>query len=415
MSYTWLQGDKDSGVKAWMDGVPFDANTIEQLKRTARLPFIFRHVAAMPDAHWGLGSTVGSVIPTRGAIVPASVGVDIGCGMMALRTAYRAEHLPDSLSQLRTRLEAAVPHGRTNKGGAGDRGAWSDPPAGVCSTFRDRLASEMQKIIDATPELERIQGKALSHLGTLGGGNHFLEVCLDESDCVWIMLHSGSRYPGNAIGQHFIREAKRQLDGWFIELPDPNLAYIPQKSPLFETYVRALRWAQTYAWHNREIMMERAQEVLSDTIDPGSVITPHTSSADEMTVHCHHNYAELENHYGRNVWITRKGAVRARQGDMGIIPGSMGARSYIVRGKGCADSFNSCSHGAGRVMSRGEAKRRFTVADHEAATQGVECRKDANVLDETPGAYKDIEAVMAAQSDLVEIVHTLKQVVCVKG
>ena len=413
MSYTWIQADKGPGVKAWMDGVPFDADTIEQLKRTARLPFVFKHVAAMPDAHWGRGSTVGSVIPTRGAIVPAAVGVDIGCGMMAQRTPYRAEHLPDNLFHLRTALEAAVPHGRTNNGGKGDRGAWGDPPEIVRSAYEDGLAIEMSRVIAATPELERIESKAVSHLGTLGGGNHFLEVCVDTDGQVWVMLHSGSRYPGNAIGQHFTRQAKRQLDGWFVSLPDPDLAYIPQKSPLFESYVQALRWAQHYAWRNREIMMLLAQRVLQDTIDPHNQLTHLPPTGD--IIHCHHNYAEMEHHFGQNVWITRKGAVRARKGDMGIIPGSMGACSYIVRGLGCADSFHSCSHGAGRVMSRGEAKRRFTVADHEEATRGVECRKDEKVLDETPGAYKDIDAVMAAQSDLVEIVHKLKQVVCVKG
>ena len=408
-NFTWVAvGSR--GVKAW-DKAGIDGKTWAQLCQTAKLPFIHRYVAAMPDAHFGLGSTVGSVIPTLGAIVPASVGVDIGCGMMACRTRYCADQLPDSLKSLRDRIERAVPHGRSNRGGPGDRGAWGEPPKHVNAAFAD-LKDGMEAVTSRTPVLKRIEHKTRIQLGTLGGGNHFVEVCLDENDDVWAMLHSGSRYPGNAIGQYFTRLAKKHMKVWHVKLPDPNLAYLPQSCPDFGPYMQALNWAQKYAWANRKLMMGAVMGAIESELYPESP-DPAPTALDQ--IHCHHNYTAMEHHFGVNVWVTRKGAVRARSGDMGIIPGSMGARSFIVMGKGSADSFHSCSHGAGRAMSRTQAKREFTVEDHAIATRGVECRKDAGVLDETPGAYKDIDAVMEAQSDLVEIVHTLKQVVCVKG
>lgn len=412
--FTWMQAGDGSGVKAWMDGVPFDGKTIDQLKRTARLPFIFKYVAAMPDAHFGLGSTVGSVIPTVGAIVPASVGVDLGCGMIAQRTGYVAEQLPDSLDGLRADIEKAVPHGRTNHGGEGDRGSWGEVPDRILKHWTDKR-DELAVILNRNPGLNRrgeLSQRAARQLGTLGGGNHFIEVCLDVFGDVWIMLHSGSRGVGNAIGQYFIAKAKEEMKRWHVQLPDVDLAYIAEGSQYFDRYAHALDWAQRYAWANRLAMLEAVSAAVAAHCDPDSLLDARTG---ETVVHCHHNYVAKENHFGKNVWITRKGAVRARAGDMGIIPGSMGARSYIVRGKGSKESFHSCSHGAGRVMSRGDAKRRFSLEDHAKATEGVECRKDSGVLDETPGAYKDIDTVIAAQRDLIEVVHTLKQVVCVKG
>jgi tRNA-splicing ligase RtcB len=393
-------------VKAWTDGVEFEESARKQVENLANLPFVHRHVAVMPDVHAGIGATVGSVVPTIGAIIPAAVGVDIGCGMIATRTNLVASDLPDNLHAMRSAIEAAVPHGRTDQGGANDRGAWGNVPAWVGTVFKNTLDESYCRITDKHDKLAH-RG-VLSQLGTLGTGNHFVEVCLDEKQRVWIMLHSGSRGVGNRIGSYFIEKAKEEMRRWYINLPDIDLAYLPEGSDLFNDYVEAVDWAQNYALHNRIIMLEATADametVLGRRVDIGV-----------LAVNCHHNYVEKEHHFGKNVWVTRKGAVRARQGDLGIIPGSMGARSYIVRGKGNADSFHSCSHGAGRKMSRGEAKRRFSIADHEVATAGVECRKDADVVDETPAAYKDIDAVMAAQADLVEVVHTLKQVLCVKG
>ena len=410
--FLWLPAKDGGGVKAWMNGVPFDGKTTAQLLRCASMPIIYKWVAAMPDAHFGMGSTVGSVIPTKGAIVPASVGVDIGCGMHAYRTAYTANDLPDSLKSLRTRIEGAVPHGRSHGGGPQDCGSWRETPDHVGQAFLDAgLQGGMARILTDTPKLNRIRAKAYRQLGTLGGGNHFIEVCLDQDDRVWAMLHSGSRYPGNAIGQHFTRLAKQCMKDWFIKLPDVELAYISQRSPHFSVYMRALQWAQLYARTNRNVMMQAVLGAIERELNPEN----HAKVWKPIEVNCHHNYVAMEEHFGQKVFVTRKGAVRAQEGDMGIIPGSMGARSYIVRGLGNRDSFCSCSHGAGRTMSRGDAKRRFTVEDHEAATEGVECRKDRGVLDETPMAYKPIDKVMAAQRTLVEPVHVLKQVVCVKG
>jgi tRNA-splicing ligase RtcB len=393
-------------IKAWIRGVQAEAAAMQQLRNVASLPIVFGHVAAMPDVHFGIGATVGSVIPTRGAIIPAAVGVDIGCGMMAVRTSLSAGELPDDLKGLRSAIERAVPHGRTNHGGKGDRGAWQDLPARAENAWK-RLRAGYEQIVDRHPRLDR--GATAEHLGTLGTGNHFIELCLDESGRLWVMLHSGSRGVGNRIGQHFIELAKKDMRVHVADLPDKDLAYLQEGAEHFDDYVFAVDWAQRFARTNRDLMMAAILEALEQ-----SRLLPKFAYG-EVAVNCHHNYVQPEEHFGAQVWVTRKGAVRAGLGELGIIPGSMGARSYIVRGLGNPESFQSCSHGAGRAMSRGEAVRRFTLADHEAATRGVECRKDADVLDETPMAYKDIDAVMAAQQDLVEVVHTLKQVVCVKG
>lgn len=398
--------------------VGFEPKALDQLRNTARLPFIFKHVAAMPDTHMGYGATVGSVVATKGAIVPAAVGVDIGCGMMAVRLNINASELPDSLSEVRSAIEEAVPHGRTDGGGENDRGSWGDVPDWIAKRFLTREVTEganLHMVVETAddPKLRRAANRAIRHAGTLGTGNHFIEVCLDEESMVWIMLHSGSRGIGNAIGQHFIEKAKQEMRRYFIaNLPDEDLSYLVTGTKPYEDYVRAVGWAQGFAKMNREIMMTAVLEALTKLAMVGKFPM---FQATEMAVNCHHNYVEMENHFGENVLVTRKGAVRAREGDLGIIPGSMGARSFIVRGLGNPESFCSCSHGAGRVMSRGMANQQITVEEHIAATEGVECRKDAGVLDESPAAYKDIDKVMAAQADLVEVVHTLKQVVCVKG
>ncbi|TWB63442.1 tRNA-splicing ligase RtcB [Nitrospirillum viridazoti] len=393
-------------IKMWTKGVAVDDQARAQLARVARLPFVFKHVAAMPDVHVGIGATVGSVIPTLGAVIPAAVGVDIGCGMMAARTSLAAADLPDNLAGLRTAIERAVPHGRDVGRGRRDSGSWGDPPAEIVAAW-STLAERFARITAKYPKLA--SANTLAHLGTLGTGNHFIELCLDEGGQVWVMLHSGSRGIGNAIGTFFIELAKKDMRRWFINLPDEDLAYFPEGTDHFNDYVEAVGWAQDFAALNRRMMMSNVIAAMR------TVITKPFDAAMEA-INCHHNYVQRERHFDRNnVLVTRKGAVNAAEGVMGIIPGSMGAKSFIVRGKGNAEAFNSCSHGAGRLMSRHEAKRRFTLEDHAHATDGVECRKDADVIDETPAAYKPIEAVMAAQADLVEIVHTLKQVLCVKG
>ena len=393
-------------VKMWTRGVQVEDQAAQQILKTAQLPFIFKWMAVMPDVHHGKGSTIGSVIPTLGAIIPAAVGVDIGCGMMAVRTSLNAADLPDTLSGVLSALEQAVPHGRTvSKGISRDKGAWGELPPATIEAWT-ALEVGFKAIADKHPRVAK--ANTANHLGTLGTGNHFLEVCLDQADRVWLMLHSGSRGVGNQIGQHFIELAKEDMKRWFVNLPDADLAYFPEGTVHFDDYVAAVEWAQSYAMMNREVMMGHAIAALRKAV-------PRRFEARIEAVNCHHNYVAREHHYGKNVLITRKGAVRAAKGVMGIIPGSMGAKSFIVRGLGNAESFCSCSHGAGRVMSRTEAKRRFTLADHARDTAGVECRKDEDVIDETPKAYKDIDAVMAAQADLVEIVHTLRQVVCVKG
>jgi tRNA-splicing ligase RtcB len=393
-------------VQAWVNGVPFEEGARKQVERTAKLPFVHHHVAVMPDVHWGRGATVGSVIATFGAIVPAAVGVDIGCGMAAVRTSLTADHLPDSLMRVRQEIEWAIPVGRGDYSRAGKRDDWRHGvPELVTNTWEDMLA-EYRSILAVHPHASHPRPEV--QLGSLGGGNHFIELCIDEAGAVWIMLHSGSRGAGNNIGTYFIELAREKIRQKGIELDDVDLAWLEEGSPDFEAYWRALAWAQDYARRNREIMLERTMMAMRCAGLPKFKV-------DEHAVNCHHNYVSREHHFDLDVLVTRKGAVRAGQGELGIIPGSMGAKSFIVRGKGNADSFESCSHGAGRAMSRGEATRTFTLADHRAATLGVECRKDKDVIDETPGAYKSIDAVMAAQADLVDIVHTLKQVVCVKG
>jgi tRNA-splicing ligase RtcB len=386
-------------IKAWTRGVPIEDEARAQLRNVALLPFVHRWVAAMPDVHWGIGATVGSVIPTHKAIVPAAVGVDIGCGMMAARTTLRASDLPDDLRPVRRAIEKAVPVGMNDFGRdlpAPNADAWTQ---GLCEGL-ERILGKHHGIGTKRPERQ---------LGTLGGGNHFIEVCLDQEDRVWVMLHSGSRGIGNKIGTYFIQLARKDMERLDHRLPDKDLAYFEEGARHFDDYVEAVSWAQRYARTNRDLMMRYVLAALAGARG----IPPFEVTAE--AVNCHHNYVQRERHYGADVWVTRKGAVRAGQGEMGIIPGSMGARSYIVRGKGNPESFESCSHGAGRAMSRGEARRRFTRDDHERWTAGVECRKDEGVLDETPRAYKDIDDVMRAQEDLVEVVHTLKQVVCVKG
>ena len=401
--YTHVEGGVP--VKMWTRGVPVDQKARDQLSRAALMPFVFKHVAAMPDVHVGIGATVGSVIPTRGAVIPAAVGVDIGCGMMAARTSLMAHDLPDSLESVRSAIEQAVPHGRSVGRTKRDTGSWGEPPAAIVDAWAT-LAARFGRIIAKYPKLEKTNN--LVHLGTLGTGNHFIELCLDEEARVWVMLHSGSRGVGNAIGSFFIALAKEDMRKWFINLPDEDLAYFPEGTDHFDDYVEAVGWAQDYAALNRRMMMTHVIAALrSQTRKP--------FDAELEAVNCHHNYVTRENHFGENVLVTRKGAVRAAKGVMGIIPGSMGAKSFIVRGLGNPESFDSCSHGAGRVMSRTEAKKQVSLAEHIADTAGVACRKDEGVIDESPRAYKPIEAVMAAQADLVEIVHTLKQVVCVKG
>jgi tRNA-splicing ligase RtcB len=402
-----FEGKNGGLIKAWIDGVSVEDQARVQLDNIAQMPFIHKHVAIMPDVHWGMGATVGSVIPTKGAIIPAAVGVDIGCGMMAHRTNLRASDLPDNLFGLRTAIEERVPHGRTDNGGKNDRGAWGTPSDVAINRFAAHRAG-LDEIVAKHPKIGQAAVRAPNHLGSLGTGNHFIEVCLDEEDYVWIMLHSGSRGIGNRIGSYFIELAKQDMRKWFVNLPDMDLAYLPEGTDHFNDYMQAVGWAQKFARSNREVMMVAAIDALRSVIDKPFY-------TEMMAVNCHHNYVSHEKHFGQDVLVTRKGAVSAQRGELGIIPGSMGAKSFIVCGKGHREAFCSCSHGAGRSMSRTEAKKRFTLEDHAKATAGVECRKDADVIDETPGAYKNIDDVMRAQADLVDIVHTLRQVVCVKG
>lgn len=390
-------------IKMWTHGVPVEEDARKQLINTAKMPFIFKHLAVMPDVHLGKGSTIGSVIPTQGAIIPAAVGVDIGCGMMAARTTLLARDLPDNLHGLRTAIEQAVPHGRTP--GRRDKGAWATPPSEVDAMWGELLPG-FERILEKYPRLKQTNNHV--HLGTLGTGNHFIEICLDERQQVWLMLHSGSRGVGNAIGTLFIELARKDMQQHIANLPDRDLAYFEEGSAHFEDYVEAVGWAQDYARRNRAVMMENVIAAVRKVIKK-------PFQADVEAVNCHHNYVQKETHFGREVLVTRKGAVSAQKGQLGIIPGSMGAKSFIVRGLGNEESFCSCSHGAGRSMSRTAAKKRYTVADQVKATAHVECRKDAEVIDEIPMAYKDIDAVMEAQRSLVEVVHTLRQVVCVKG
>ena len=386
-------------VKVWTNDL--EAAARQQLENVSRLPIVHGHIAAMPDVHAGIGATVGSVIPTKGAIVPAAVGVDIGCGMNAVRLSLAARDLPDSLGRIRSAIESAVPVGFDMHGGVN-----AERAAAVKA-----LERRLDRIVKRSPAIATMQRNFdetwARQLGTLGGGNHFIEICLDESQHAWVMLHSGSRGIGNAIGRHFIERARREMERHDMRLPDRDLAWLAEGSPVFDHYVEAVHWAQDYAMENRRQMMRAVLGALRAHVPPFREMGE--------AINCHHNYVARERHFGEDVLVTRKGAIRAGAGDMGIIPGSMGARSYIVRGKGDPDSLCSCAHGAGRRMSRTEAKRRFSAADVQLQTEGVECRKDAGVIDEIPGAYKPIDEVMANQSELVEVVHTLKQVVCVKG
>ena len=394
-------------LKLWDSAGAFEAGAMQQLRNVASLPFIAGHVAGMPDVHWGMGATVGSVIATRSAIVPAAVGVDIGCGMMAVRTTLTANDLPDSLGAIRAEIERAVPKGfESNQAARHAKGGWAVTPNAVARTWYDRFEDRWRKIVAKHP---KIDGKTSDQLGSMGGGNHFIEVCLDEEDRVWVMLHSGSRGTGNRIGTYFINEAKdaiakEKLD---FHLADRDLAFLSEGSQLFDDYVEAMHFAQDYAMANRELMMARVLDALRKHLP--------VFKTDKQAINCHHNYATRERHFGEQVWVTRKGAVSARAGELGIIPGSMGTGSFIVEGLGNEQSFCSCSHGAGRVMSRGAAKKLITLEQHAEAMKGIEARVDEGVLDESPAAYKDIGAVMDAQRDLVAIRHRLRQVINVKG
>lgn len=383
-------------IKYWTHNLPVEDEAKKQLINVANLPFVFKHLAIMPDVHVGKGCTIGTVMPTINAIVPACVGVDIGCGMQYAVTNLMASDLPDNLSSLRFRIERDVPHGF---------GKWKDIPQYIQVAWRG-LNPGYVHIINKYKGLA--SANAISHLGSLGGGNHFIEITLDEQQRMGIMLHSGSRGIGNAIGTHFIGIAKKEMEKYFISLPDSDLSYLPAQSQYFDDYIDAVEWAQTFAKANRMLMMYAVQRALSEELKREIAIST-------TVIDCHHNYISRENHFNKNVYITRKGAVSARLGQMGIIPGSMGAKSFIVRGLGNPESFHSCSHGAGRVMSRTKAKELVTVVEHAEALKDVECRKNDSTLDETPRAYKNIDDVMAAQSDLVEIVHTVRQVLCVKG
>jgi tRNA-splicing ligase RtcB len=385
-------------VKLYTDDI--EESAYRQLANISRLPVVHHHVAAMPDVHHGIGATVGSVIPTLRAIIPAAVGVDIGCGMIAARLSLTANEIDEpALRRVFAQISRDVPVG------FGQHEA-RDARTDAARPFRRGLRA----ILDKHPGVEKRVGKKTDwtrQLGTLGGGNHFIEVCLDEAQRVWVMLHSGSRGIGNAIGTYFIALARQDAERHQLHLPDRDLAYFTEGAEHFDDYVEAVGWAQDYARANRAEMMDLVLAALHRHLPAFEVTTE--------AVNCHHNYVAREHHYGEDVWITRKGAIRAGEGELGIIPGSMGTRSYIVRGRGSAEAFQSCAHGAGRRMSRTQAQKRFTVEDLERQTAGVVCRKDRGVLDEAPGAYKDIDEVMENQADLVEVLHTLKQVLCVKG
>ncbi|MCW8329066.1 RtcB family protein [Photobacterium sp. SDRW27] len=382
-------------VKVWTDDI--DSETAEQLKRTASLPFIYHHVAGMPDVHLGKGATIGSVIATVDAIVPAATGVDIGCGVSSVRLSLTGADLPFDLKPLRSAIEQVIPLGP----GREHRVAKIKG--------NSVLAKRLENILHENPALRKMlePGRWARQAGTLGGGNHFFELCLDEDDNLWVMLHSGSRGIGNTIGRYFIAQAKQEMERANIHLPDANLAYFKKGSKNYDKYIEGVSWAQDYARINRELMMKAALKVLAFHFPRFSVT--------HEAINCHHNYIEREVHFGHEVWVTRKGAIRARKGDLGVIPGSMGANSYVVRGLGNPESFFSCSHGAGRRLSRTQAKKQYSEQDLIEQTAGVECRKDKGVIDEIPSAYKDIDTVMRNQSDLVEIVHTLRQVVNIKG
>jgi tRNA-splicing ligase RtcB len=398
-----IELNKNSGngfkpVKIYTRDIENEALT--QLKKIAELPIIHSHIAAMPDVHLGIGATVGSVIPTLNAIIPAAVGVDIGCGMSAVRLSIKSSQLPDNLAAMRSAIERAVPVGLQ-----------AHKTVSIRSSACKQLAAGVDWLFEKHPIVMKMLKQPntiwTKQMGTLGSGNHFIEICVDESKDVWVMLHSGSRGIGNAIGQYFIALAKKDMGKHIHNLPDKDLAYFTEGSESFVDYVTAVNWAQEYARLNRDEMMGLILRAIAPFLPK--------FQADRHAINCHHNYVSREHHFGADVMVTRKGAISARDGELGIIPGSMGAKSFIVRGKGNADSFCSCSHGAGRKMSRTAARNTFSKEDLIAQTKGVECRKDKAVIDEIPAAYKDIEQVMENQSDLVEVVHTLKQVLCIKG
>src|SRR5512135_4855 len=401
MDYETVEGG-NIPIKAWTLGVPFEHGAKVQLRYTSMVPVVGPYIAVMPDVHSGIGSTVGSVVPTRKAIIPAAVGVDIGCGMMAVRTTLTSHQISDNAQELFEKISNAVPHGGER---GKETGNWADVPESVAQVW-SRISPKYREIIGKHGKTS--SRNAGTQLGTLGGGNHFIEVCIDQDDKIWFMLHSGSRGAGNRIGEFFIDLAKKEMDHLGIRLPNRDLAYLQEGTENFDDYVEALHWAQEYARLNREIMMDNLVRAVRKTIRVKFMLT-------DEAVNCHHNYVQKEEHFGETLYITRKGAVSARKDELGIIPGSMGSRSYIVRGLGNEESFHSCSHGAGRVMARGVAKQSITLDMHRKATEGVACRKDRDVIDESPAAYKDIDLVMDAQKDLVEVVHTLKQIVCVKG
>lgn len=401
------QDGKGSIIKAWTRGVPVEDQALAQAKLCADMPFIFKHIALMPDVHAGMGSTVGSVIPTLGAVMPSTVGVDIGCGMQALRIkGLVRSDVVGREDELLSALGRNIPNGRTDNGQENDIGRWQRTPDNVLHEW-NKLEWRYNTLIEKYPNLHRGNKATHIHLGTLGTGNHFCELTEDESGQVWVLLHSGSRGVGARIGNDFMRLAKDVNKKWFIDLPHQDLAYFPQGTNEFDDYLEAVHLAQDYAYASRSIMVNNAVRSVSEVIGE--------NVESEFRFDCHHNYVDMENHMGKNILVTRKGAVRAREKDWGIIPGSMGAKSFIVKGLGNRESFTSCSHGAGRRMSRIAAKKKFTLDDHIRDTEGVTCLKGEEVLDETPKAYKDIDAVMAAQTDLVEIQHTLKQFVCLKG
>jgi tRNA-splicing ligase RtcB len=395
MPSTTINGDRVP-IRVWAPAHELESDAIRQLKCVASLPWVAHHVAVMPDVHVGIGATVGSVIALRGAVAPATVGVDIGCGMAAVKSTLKAEDLPDDLRRLRRAIEKSIPVGKASHREL----AWTSASTDLAA--RARTLMDGFTALDAG--VQRLAERAGSQCGTLGGGNHFIEVCLDTEGAVWLMLHSGSRAIGNALAQIHIERARKLMHNQ--DLPDRDLAVFIAGTPAFDAYRRDLYWAQAYAALNRALMLERLRSVMLRFFPRARFETP---------ISCHHNYVAEERHFDEDLLVTRKGAIRAGLGELGIIPGSMGAKSFIVRGKGNPQSFESASHGAGRRMSRGQARKAFCVADLERQTSGVECRKDAGVLDEAPKAYKDIERVMEQQSDLVEIVAELKQVVCVKG
>lgn len=400
-----IKEENSRPIKIWTEHVEDAALT--QLKNIARLPFVAGNgVAAMPDVHMGKGASIGTVIATDKAIIPSAVGVDIGCGMNAVRLSLKASDLPDSLKAIRSQIERDIPLGQ---GGVNKGDDFGNKLSRIIVDENKRYHIPM-KITENIfgGDWGKFIKKIGSQLGSLGSGNHFIEICVDENQDVWIMLHSGSRGIGNMIGSYFIEKAKKRMEQYFINLPDGDLAYLPEDTDDFNDYVEAVGWAQNYAFENRAEMMRVVLRAMEKHIEKPFTIT-------QEAINCHHNYVERENHFGRNLWVTRKGAIRAREGDLGIIPGSMGTKSYIVRGKGELQSYCSCSHGAGRKMSRSEARRVFTTEDVKQQTMGVECLKTEDIIDEIPGAYKDIDEVMANQTDLVEVLHTLKQVMCVKG